>query len=119
MPCLGVKMTTKRKLITIITELSLENTLTRELENFTISGYTITDVRGKGSKGEREGGWDASRNIRIEVVCDSEVAQAINTMLQEKYYECKFLKHLNKLQSPSLNSLIYYQRYVFCKQYQY
>ena len=80
-------MATSRKLVTIITELSLENTLTRELETFKISGYTISDVRGKGSKGERAGGWDASRNIRIEVVCNEENANAINAMLQKKYYD--------------------------------
>ena len=78
---------TTRKLITIVTELSLENTLTRALEAFKISGYTILDARGKGSRGDRGGGWDASRNIRVEVVCESDVATEINNMLKERFYD--------------------------------
>lgn len=36
-----------RTLITIITESSLETTLSRELEKIGVHGYTITDARGK------------------------------------------------------------------------
>jgi len=76
-----------RKMLTIITELSLESTLIRELEKCGATGYTITNARGKGSKGKRAAEWDASSNIRVEVICSIEVAEAINQMLQDKYYE--------------------------------
>ncbi len=78
---------TIKKLVTIITELSLETTLIREIEQCGATGYTITNARGKGSRGERDAEWDADRNIRVEIVCNAKVAEAINYMLQEKYYD--------------------------------
>ncbi|MFK8012659.1 MAG: hypothetical protein AB8B80_11495 [Marinicellaceae bacterium] len=75
-----------RKLVTIITELSLESTLIRELEKCGALGYTVTNARGKGNQGKRAAEWDANSNIRVEVICTAEVADAINIMLQEKYY---------------------------------
>ena len=60
--------------------------LIEELENLGANGYTIMDVRGKGHKGLRAGGWDASANIRIETICTQEVASVISAQLKEKYY---------------------------------
>ncbi len=76
-----------KKLVTIITELSLENTLTRELEQCGASGYTITKASGKGSKGTRDANWDPNSNIRVEVICDSAIATRINDVLVKKYYD--------------------------------
>lgn len=75
-----------RKLVTIVTETALEATLTRDLEQLGAPGYTITDARGRGSRGVRSAGWDLSGNIRIEIVCGAEVAQAIAGHLRERYY---------------------------------
>ena len=58
-----------RQLVTIITEAVLESELTRQLEQLGARGYTITEARGKGSRGVRDAGWDEVRNIRIEVIC--------------------------------------------------
>lgn len=79
-------VTHARKLLTIITEAALEGTLTRDLERLGAHGYTITDARGKGRRGVRSAGWEASSNIRIEVLCDAETANAIATHLRENYY---------------------------------
>lgn len=76
-----------RKLLTIITEAALESVLIKDLERLGVRGYTITDARGKGSRGVRSAAWDASSNIRIEVVCDAATAEAIAAHLQARYYE--------------------------------
>jgi nitrogen regulatory protein PII len=59
-----------RKLITVVTEAGLERQLTRDLETLGASGYTITDARGRGTRGVRRSGWENESNIRIEIVCD-------------------------------------------------
>ncbi len=76
-----------RTLVTIITEASLEKTLTRDIEKLGAHGYTITDARGKGSHGVRDAGWDASSNIRVEVVCSSNTAETITAHLKQHYYK--------------------------------
>lgn len=76
-----------RKLLTIITETALESVLTKDLERLGGQGYTITDARGKGSRGTRNAAWGESSNIRVEVVCDAATAEAIATHLQARYYE--------------------------------
>ena len=76
-----------RTLLTIITEAALESTLVRELERLHAHGYTITDARGKGSRGERDASWEASGNIRVEVVCDASTAEDIAGYLQAHYYD--------------------------------
>lgn len=76
-----------RKLLTIITEAALERTLTTELERLGAHGYTITDARGKGSRGARNASWIESSNIRIEVICDAATADTIANHLRTHYYE--------------------------------
>lgn len=76
-----------RKLVVIITEGALEATLARELMALGAHGYTIADVRGRGSHGAREAAWEADRNIRFEVICDEAVAEKIANTLREKYYD--------------------------------
>jgi nitrogen regulatory protein PII len=78
---------TARKLVTIVTEAALEATLARELDELGAPGYTITDARGRGSRGVRSAGWDLSGNIRVEVVCGADVAHAIAARLRERYYD--------------------------------
>lgn len=76
----------KRNLVTIVTEAALEHELVREIEKLGARGYTITDARGKGGRGVRNAGWEHNANIRIEVVCDSDTARDIATVLKERYY---------------------------------
>ena len=76
-----------RKLLTIVTEAALESTLIRDLDRLEAHGYTITDARGKGGRGVRNAGWEASGNIRMEIVCDAEKAAVIAAHLKAHYYD--------------------------------
>jgi Pyruvate/2-oxoacid:ferredoxin oxidoreductase gamma subunit len=78
--------TEKRTLLTVFTESSIEQVLVRDMNRLGVKGYTISDARGKGSRGVRDASWDESRNIRIEVICAREQAEALLTHLQERYY---------------------------------
>lgn len=76
-----------RKLLTVVTESALESQLTRDLPSLGAVGYTITNARGKGHRGVRQAGWEADRNIRVEIVCDGETARRIAAHLRERYYD--------------------------------
>jgi len=76
----------QKKLLTIIAEAVLEHQLTQMLDKLGASGYTISDARGRGSRGVRSADWSSSGNIRIEVVCGEELAVAIENHLFKHYY---------------------------------
>ena len=78
--------TIRRKLVTIVTEAALEAELRDVLKALGASGYTITDARGKGSRGVRDAGWASSSNIRIEVICSKQLAATITAYLHENFY---------------------------------
>ncbi len=75
-----------RKLVTIVTEASIEHKLTSEMEHLGAHGYTVMDARGKGTRGVRDASFEVDANIRIEVVCDETVAAAIVNHLKEHYF---------------------------------
>lgn len=75
------------KVLTIITEASIEASLMDDFETLNVNGFTIVDARGKGRRGSRMGGWESNSNIRIEIICDAEKAKNISTFLKEKYFE--------------------------------
>jgi nitrogen regulatory protein PII len=74
------------KLVTIVTEAVVERDLLHDLNQLGVSGYTITDARGRGHRGVRNTGWEHGANIRIEVVCQERLARAIADCLKERYY---------------------------------
>lgn len=76
-----------RKLLTIITESALERILVEEIERLGARGFTITDARGKGRRGPRDAAWGESSNIRIEILCDAKIADAIARHLRVHYYD--------------------------------
>lgn len=78
--------TIRRKLVTIITEAVLESELLEVFDTLGASGYTVTNARGKGSRGIRDAGWTSSSNIRIEVICSKELAASIAGHLRENFY---------------------------------
>lgn len=39
------------------------------------------------SRGPRNAAWDESSNIRIEILCDAEIADAIARHLRARYYD--------------------------------
>ena len=75
-----------RKLVTVITEANLERDLVRELDALGVAGYTVSDARGRGDKGLRASHWGHSSNIRVEIVCDTPLAERVLARLREKYY---------------------------------
>lgn len=76
-----------RKLVTVITESNLERDLIKEIEALGVVGYTITDARGRGDRGLRASHWGHSSNIRVEIACDTPLAEKLLARLHEKYYE--------------------------------
>lgn len=75
-----------RKLLTIVCEAAFEITLLRDLESLGARGYTVTDARGKGSRGQPDATWGPHANIRVEVLCNAQTASAICDALRERYY---------------------------------
>jgi nitrogen regulatory protein PII len=78
--------TEKRTMLTIVTESVIENMLLADLDRLGARGYTVSDARGRGSRGVRDANWDEAANIRIEVICTRELAEALLAHLQKHYY---------------------------------
>ena len=68
-----------RTLLTVICEAALEKKLLADLENLGAPGWTLSDARGRGSRGVRSAGWDTEGNIRLEVIGSRELAERITT----------------------------------------
>lgn len=75
-----------RSLLTVICEAALEKKLVADLEQLGAPGWTLSDARGRGSRGVRSAEWNTEGNIRLEVVCTRELAERIAAHLQERYY---------------------------------
>ncbi len=75
------------KLLTVVTEAALEHPLQRDLKTLGARGYSISNARGKGSRGARNADWEASGNIRLEVVGDESTVRRIAAHLQQQYYD--------------------------------
>lgn len=80
-------ITEQRTLLTIITEAAIESRLIKDLDALGMRGYTIVDVRGKGSRGVRDGQLQESANIRIETVVTQQKASNILRHLAQHYYD--------------------------------
>ncbi len=76
----------QRKLVTIIGESILEDSICKDILELGATGYTVTDARGSGDRGRRGGRWSTSSNVRIEVVCQEDVAERIKAHVHEKYF---------------------------------
>lgn len=76
----------KRTLLTVITEAAVEEPLLHDLDKLGVSGYTVTDARGRGSRGVRNAAWKETANIRIEVICNHALAESVVSYLQTHYY---------------------------------
>jgi nitrogen regulatory protein PII len=75
-----------RRMVTIVTEAALERALVTELEALGVRGFTITDARGKGSRGTRKSDWVQEGNIRVEVICDPALADRIAEHVRDRFY---------------------------------
>jgi len=66
-----------KRLVVIIAEAVLEAHLVRDAQQLGAMGFTVMDVRGGGVHGLREGIFSEDRNIRMEVIAEEAVAEAI------------------------------------------
>ena len=76
----------KKKLVTIVTEAVLESKLVDDLGRFGAKGFTIMEARGSGTSGVRDADWDQNRNIKIEIICDEQIASLITEHCRKEYY---------------------------------
>ena len=74
-------------LLTIYTETILETRLKELIGESGVTGYTITNARGKGTGGSRDASWDADASIRVEVICSRDKAKELSQILQDTYYD--------------------------------
>jgi len=72
-------------LITIVAEPVLEERLTRKLLELGATGYTVMDIRGRGTRGIRTGDIPG-QGIRIETLVTDEVADAILERAAESWF---------------------------------
>lgn len=78
--------TWNKKLLTIVTEQRIEKEIIPIAKSLGAHGYTATDARGEGSRGVRSGSWDETGNVRIEIVCENDVAERIAEKLKKDFY---------------------------------
>lgn len=74
-----------RKLLTVVCETALERRVLEALREAGAGGYTMTDVRGGGARGERGGDWEGGRSVEIKVLCDERTAQRLVDTLFARY----------------------------------
>lgn len=74
------------KLVTIVAEAVVEDRLLREIQQLGARGYTVTSVRGQGSRGVRASDWEGA-SARIETLVAPEVASQIFDHLTAHYFE--------------------------------
>jgi nitrogen regulatory protein PII len=74
------------KLLTVVCESGLEEEVATALVRHGARGYTVTDARGRGAHGLRDGSWSAGANIRFEVLCCESTALGLMAMLDEHYF---------------------------------
>lgn len=75
-----------KKLVVMLCEAVLEPLLIADSERLGAHGYTISDVRGGGGRGVRSAAWDADRSIRMEIICEAHVADAIVAHVHDRYF---------------------------------
>lgn len=74
------------KKVTVVAEALLEPRLTRELRQLGATGYTISDVRGEGSRGVRASEWEGD-NVKVETLVGARTADRILAHVASAYFE--------------------------------
>ena len=77
---------TRRTLLSVVCEASIEARVVADAKRLGAHGYTASEARGWGQHGERDGHWPMSGNVRIDILCDAVVADAIALHLQATYF---------------------------------
>jgi nitrogen regulatory protein P-II 2 len=73
------------KSVTIIAEAVLQDRLVRQIKELGATGYTLTEVRGEGSRGVRASEWEG-KNIKVQTLVSPEVADRILALLADEYF---------------------------------
>ena len=73
------------KLVTIISEPVLSNSLVTTIRSLGATGFTISDVHGEGS-GEKSSGEVPNEKVKMEVVADAELAKKIMGEIAKNYF---------------------------------
>lgn len=73
------------KLVTIVSEPVLSNSLITTIRSLGAKGFTISDVHGEGS-GEKSSGEVPNEKVKIEVVADAELAKKIMAEIAKSYF---------------------------------
>lgn len=79
-------LTTKVKKVTIVAERILQDQLLKLITGQGAKGYTLTEVRGEGSRGVRASEWEGP-DLKIEVIASQEVGEAIARHISENFFE--------------------------------
>lgn len=74
------------KLVTIISEPVLSNSLVTTIRTLGATGFTMSDVHGEGT-GEKRSGEVPTEKMKIEVVVDSDLANEIMSEIAKNYFE--------------------------------
>jgi len=74
------------KLVTIIAEELLKERICKKTLALGATGYSCVKCEGEGARGVRDETMQGS-NIKIEIVCSADVAQAIMTYVAEKFFD--------------------------------
>ncbi len=76
-----------RKLVTVICEAFLEEKIVELAKKHGIHGYTTMDARGEGARGLRDGDFEYSKNVKLEILCEEMTANKFCEDLQSSYFE--------------------------------
>lgn len=74
------------KKVTLVAEGVLEQRIVRELRELGASGYTISSVRGEGSRGVRASDWEGD-NVKVETLVGAATADRILEHVAGAYFE--------------------------------
>ena len=72
-------------LVTVVAEAILEHRLVRDLREVGAHGWTITDARGRGSRGVRADEFEGD-NVRLETLVTQEMADRFLAVLARDYF---------------------------------
>ncbi len=74
------------RLVTLVAERLLRDRLLEAVQRLGATGYTITDVHGRGTRGVRHNALDGP-SVKLEVIVPLEVAEAIVEHVAEAYFQ--------------------------------
>lgn len=75
----------KKKLLTVVCEATLEARLIKDFLDLGAKGYTITPAHGTGPRNQRNGDLEGG-NIKLEVVAGEETVEKLLKKLKENYF---------------------------------